>query len=167
MVSGTARSAPFMPVAFLPEGDHLVNITMSNLHSEEEYGHVKYVHNFTKLIKVQNPVLEEFTDENVIEDWQVDTDTDFVMDVDMDLNQPTEPFYNCSWGNGKQSINQLFDLNANRNDDDINYHYHIKHSYTEGGVYEATCTMFNMVSSKTFVKNVSMFSVLFTFLNFC
>ena len=39
------------------EGDYEVNITLENLHSEEEFGHVKYIHNFSKIVHVQYPVL--------------------------------------------------------------------------------------------------------------
>ena len=41
-------------------GRYVINVTAYNLHSEPEFGYVKYTHNMTRVINVQIPV-ENFT----------------------------------------------------------------------------------------------------------
>ena len=60
------------------EGEYEVNITLENLHSEELFGHVKYIHNFTKSIHVQYPVMD-FKDDDVVLDWFLSDDVDFLL----------------------------------------------------------------------------------------
>ena len=60
------------------EGEYEVNVTLENLHSEELFGHVKYIHNFTKTIFVQYPV-QEFKDDDVVLDWFLTDDVDFLL----------------------------------------------------------------------------------------
>ena len=45
-----------------------ISITLQNLHSDEEFGVVKYIHNTSKIVHVQFPVLETFT-EDLEESW--------------------------------------------------------------------------------------------------
>ena len=50
--------------------DILVQIELKNLHSDEEFGKVKYIHNTTKIVHVQYPVLDAFTYE-LLEFWLI------------------------------------------------------------------------------------------------
>ena len=45
-----------------------ISITLQNLHSDEEFGVVKYIHNTSKIVHVQFPVLDTFT-EDLGESW--------------------------------------------------------------------------------------------------
>ena len=129
---------------------------MENLHSEEEFGHVKYIHNFTKVIHVQYPVLD-FLDDDIELNWFVDEEVDFLLKLDGGTYPPTNPYYNCTWVDSSDD-NVEFNEDSNRDGDSvIGFNYHIKHVYAEAGVYDVTCTLFNMVSSQTFSKTVSFF----------
>ena len=50
------------------EGNYLVDIKLQNLHSDEEFGNVKYIHNTTKMVHVQYPVLDTFS-EGLLDFW--------------------------------------------------------------------------------------------------
>jgi hypothetical protein len=49
------------------DGEYIVDVTLKNLHSDEEFGHVGYIHNYSKVIHIQYPVIS-FT-EDLLEDW--------------------------------------------------------------------------------------------------
>ena len=137
------------------EGDYEVNITLENLHSEEEFGHVKFIHNFTKLVHVQYPVLN-FKDDEVVLDWFVSDEVDFLLTLDVGTTPPTNPYYNCTWGDSNDDYNVEFNEAINRDGDiAVGFNYHLKHVYITAGVYDVTCTLFNMVSSQTSSKIVS------------
>ena len=90
--------------------------------------------------------------------------------------------YNCSWDDGIEDLEIEFDINANLELGNIttgiliqkhqrhSYYfqlffwlistgepakYHIYHDYTSAGVYDVSCTLYNMVSLKTITKTVS------------
>ena len=137
------------------DGDYEVNITLENLHSEKEFGHVKFIHNFTKLVHVQYPVLN-FKDDEVVLDWFVSDEVDFLLTLDVGTTPPTNPYYNCTWGDSNDDYNVEFNEAINRDGDmAVGFNYHLKHVYTTAGVYDVTCTLFNMVSSQTSSKIVS------------
>ena len=39
-------------------GEYTINITAYNLHSDVEYGYNKYTHNTTRVVTIQNPVMD-------------------------------------------------------------------------------------------------------------
>jgi hypothetical protein len=53
--------------SWVSDGDYIVGGTLENLHSDEEFGHVGYIHNYSKVIHVQYPVM--FFTEGLLEDW--------------------------------------------------------------------------------------------------
>ena len=55
------------------------------MHSEEKFGHVKYIHNFTKIVHVQYPVMD-FKDDDIVLDWFVTDDVDFVLTLGLQDN---------------------------------------------------------------------------------
>ena len=67
------------------EGQYEVNITLENLHSEELFGHVKYIHNFTKIVHVQYPVIN-FEDNDIVLDWFVTDNVDFILTLGLHNN---------------------------------------------------------------------------------
>ena len=67
------------------EGEYEVNITLENLHSEELFGHVKYIHNFTKIVHIQYPVMD-FKDDDIVLDWFVTDDVDFILKLGLQNN---------------------------------------------------------------------------------
>ena len=78
------------------------------------------------------------------------------LSLESNLLPPSSPYYNCSWGDGNEELNAEFDEVVNRNGDtSIGFEYHIKHKYLTPGVYDVTCTLYNMVSSQDFSKTVS------------
>lgn len=148
-----ARSISYVHT-FVEPGLKTVDITLENLHSEEEYGHVKYIHNTSQTVIAQDPVLDDFN-ENLVEHWLLTDQVDFMLTLDNGLRPPSDPVYNCSWGDGTEDTIVQFDEASNRDDDGINFNYHIKHLYSSAGVYETSCTLYNFVSSKEFSKTVS------------
>ena len=151
------------------EGDYNVDITLENLHStEDEFGHVKYIHNFTQIVHVQYPVVD-FKDDGVLLDWFVTDDVDFFLTLDVTYDPPSSLHYNCTWGDSNDNYNVEFDEAANRDGDGslgTVYTYHIRHKYTTANIYDVSCILFNMVSSQNFSKTVSlMFHILIYFRN--
>lgn len=49
-------------------GRYEVDIFLRNRHSDSEFGMVGYIHNFTKIVNVQDPVLIDFA-EQMLEFW--------------------------------------------------------------------------------------------------
>ena len=58
---------------------------------------MKFIHNFTKLVHVQYPVLN-FKDDEVVLEWFVSDEVDFLLTLDVGTIPPTNPYYNCTWG---------------------------------------------------------------------
>lgn len=127
---------------------------MENLHSEEEYGHVKYVHNYTKTVHVQYPVDLDDLVEEAEEFWLTTDEFDLLLKLPDSANPPTGVHYNCTWGDGNSIINMEFDEGSNRETTNGHYQYHNKHNYASAGEYTVTCVLFNKVSFKEFTKNV-------------
>ena len=80
---------------------------------------------------------------------------DFILELAISLEPPTFPFYNCTWGDNTEDINVPFETDEDMENVNTFYHFHIKHNYASHGEYNATCTLYNIVSSKTFKKVVS------------
>lgn len=152
-IEAEARSISFVH-NYADAGTETIDITLENLHSEEEYGHVKYIHNASKIVIAQDPVLDEFN-EGLLEHWLLTDQVDFLLTLDSGLRPPTEPYYNCSWGDGLEDSNVQFNEDVNRENDGSLFNYHIRHSYELAGVYDVSCTLYNFVSFKEFSKTVS------------
>ena len=104
---------------------------------------------------MQYPVLN-FKDDEVVLDWFVSDEVDFLLTLDVGTTPPTNPYYNCTWGDSNDDYNVEFNEAINRDGDMVvGFNYHLKHVYTTAGVYDVTCTLFNMVSSQTSSKIVS------------
>ncbi len=147
-----ARSITYS-TAWPTEGEYNVSLTLENLHSEEEFGSVKYVHNHSQIIHVQYPVLNDFSDEDMVEHWLIDEEVDFLLLLPGGSTPPSTPYYNCSWDDEVTDLNVKFDLAANF-EENGDFLYHIKHKYASAGIYNTSCTLFNMVSFKEFSKAV-------------
>ena len=60
--SGDAREISLFKAWSTP-GDVELSITLQNLHSTDiEFGHVKYIHNYTNVIHLQHPVLDDLAE---------------------------------------------------------------------------------------------------------
>ena len=89
-------------------------------------------------------------------DWFVSDEVDFLLILDTGTFPPTDPYFNCTWGESNDDYNVKFNEVIDRDGDMVaGFNYHLKHVYTTAGVYDVTCTLFNMVSSQTSSKTVS------------
>jgi hypothetical protein len=63
---------------------------------------------------------------------------------------------NCSWGDGGIDAGLSFPLNITPAFANSSYRiFNALHNYTVAGIYNQTCTMYNMVSNQTLSHNVS------------
>ena len=147
-----ARTQSF-EFAWPTAGSYEINITMYNLHSNEEFGSVKYAHNNTKMIHVQNPFIA-FTFE-LDENWLVSQEVEFKF-LSSSPDQPSRPlFYTCSWNDSSSESQHAFDEDNSIESSPGSFEYHLKHVYSTAGVYNPVCVMNNMVDSQEFTKEIT------------
>ena len=148
-------------------GSYDINITMYNLHSNEEFGSVKYAHNFTTTIHVQNPFYD-FT--HYLEDsWLTLDKVDFQFTSTNEL-QPSRPlYYNCSWNDSTIETDVDFNENEDYELEEVSpllelKVYHFYHIYSTAGIYNPVCTLYNMVDSEEFTQEITVYETIVDFM---
>ena len=143
-------------------GSYELNITMYNLHSDKEFGSVKYAHNNTKMIHVQNPFLD-FTF-GLETDWLVSSEVNFKF-LSSNPDQPSRPLsYTCSWNDSTADTLKAFDENDAIESPPGSFEYHLKHVYSIAGVYNPVCVMNNMVDSQEFTQEITVHDTITDFI---
>ncbi len=66
----TLRTFSTFSHSYTIPGSYAVNATAYNLHSDEEYGHVGFTHNFSKIVHVQEP----------LDQWEATVQTPWLLD---------------------------------------------------------------------------------------
>jgi len=153
--------------SYADPGTYEVLATAYNLHSDEEYGAVKYTHNATQVIHVQKAV-EEWQHEVVSPhmrddgafffDWLYDAPDASSEERRTATMLPTNPFMNCWWGDQTvlpqdAPVNftgtvEPYPTNAAR------VRYRVAYDYGAHGEYNVSCKMYNQVSYQHLVEDL-------------
>ena len=135
----------------------MINVTAYNLHSEPDFGYIKYTHNMTRIINVQIPV-ENFTiDFGTPAKW-LDTDGgqcilagnicflyrsfypayEIFLKLDSSTSRvPTEADLECDFGDNSKLNTKLDSLEFDNTT--LEFNWKITHSYAFNGKYNVTC----------------------------